>query len=50
MMVVAIGLYLYLGVLLACMAEDEKFYAWTLFWPIIVIVKAIKELITICTK
>lgn len=50
MIVVALGPYLLLGFLLACMAEDEKFYAWVLFWPIVVILKAVKELIEICTK
>lgn len=50
MIAAALGPYLLFGFFLACMAEDKEFFAWILFWPIIVIVKAIKELITICTR
>lgn len=47
MMSAMIGPYLILGFVLACIVEDQEFYAWLLFWPIVVVIKAIKELIEI---
>lgn len=41
--------YLIIGLHLASITE-KNVYAWILFWPIIVIIKAIKELIEICIK
>lgn len=50
MILVLIIPYLIIGMHLACTAENKEFCAWLLFWPIIVIIKAIKGLITVFTK
>ena len=50
MILILIIPYLLLGMYLASAVDNKEFYAWLLFWPIIVIIKAIKELITICLK
>ena len=38
-------LYLYLGLIMAAMNDDKnESFAWLLFWPLIILIKAIREL------
>lgn len=38
-------LYLYLGLIIAAANDDKnEFFAWLLFWPLIILIKAIREL------
>ena len=43
--IVLTGLYLYLGLIIAAANNDKnEFFAWLLFWPLIILIKAIREL------